>query len=65
MELYTNVLIVCKVKMLAFVRNVLQKEIIKGIIIFISKQIMQFVIVDINKFGIQNHFVLLIEKEVS
>jgi len=26
---------------------------------------MQFAIVEINKFGTQNHFVLLIEKEVN
>jgi len=63
--MHINVLTACKAKMLAFVRNVLQKEIIKGTTMSSLEQQMQFAIVEINKFGTQNHFVLLIEKEVN
>ena len=47
-----------------FAKNVLQKEIIKDTIIINTRhQIIRCATVEINNFGIQNHFVRLIKKE--
>jgi hypothetical protein len=56
-------MIACKLIVPAFAKNASKREIIKGTIMFIINQQPQDVaIVEINKFGIQNHSVLITKK---
>jgi hypothetical protein len=63
--LHSDVTIVDKVAILAFAKNVLQKEIIKDTIMSSIKHRVDVVTVEINKRGTQNLFVPTTKKEAN